>query len=178
MTSLCYSTCAAGRLGCLGNGFQLKTSALEAVPRQHIVGAWNYSEISRRGHWKRGICIKWSKIDLRQICDNFAHPSCDVRNEMQDILLKSSAQFATNLHNAPLAKAPLSEFPNYPPGTNCYTRLCCSRLSLQQLDALTLTLHIVVPRDWNSLHIHLLISKAYEIDHTYTYTSLFQSKKE
>ena len=33
------------------------------------------SEIQRRGHWKRGICIKLSKSfsNLRQLCDNFAY---------------------------------------------------------------------------------------------------------
>ena len=67
------------------------------------------SEISRRGHWKRGICRKSSEIDFR-ICDNFAQPSCDVRNEIAIILPKFGAQFATNLRNTPLANAPFSGF--------------------------------------------------------------------
>ena len=46
----------------------------------------------------------------RQICDNFAHPSSDVRNEIPAILCKFGAQFATNLRNAPLANAPFSGF--------------------------------------------------------------------
>ena len=65
------------------------------------------SDIWRRGHWKRGICIKLSEIDF-QICDNFAHPSSDVRNEVPTILRNFGAQFATDLRNAPVANAPFS----------------------------------------------------------------------
>ena len=48
--------------------------------------------------------------NMRQICDDFAHPSSDLRNEMHAIVRKFGAQSTTNLHNAPLANAPFSEF--------------------------------------------------------------------
>ena len=47
----------------------------------------------RRGHRKRDICTKLSEINF-QICDNFAHLSSDVRNEVPAILRKFGAQFA------------------------------------------------------------------------------------
>ena len=61
------------------------------------------SEISRKGHRKRGICLSNS----RQICDNLAHPPSDARNEIPATLRSFGAQFATNLRNAPFANAPL-----------------------------------------------------------------------
>ena len=56
--------------------------------------------------------MKLSEIDFQicDICDNFAHPSSDVRNEIPAILRKFGAQCATNLHNAPLANPPSRDF--------------------------------------------------------------------
>ena len=63
------------------------------------------SEIRRRGHWKGGICINCPKL-IFLICDNFAHPSSHVQNEIPAILRGFGARFATNLPNGPLANAP------------------------------------------------------------------------
>ena len=73
------------------------------------------SQISRRGHWKRGFWIKLSKIDF-QICYNFVQSSCNVRPETP-ILCKFRAQFATNLRNTPLTNAPFSGFLRQAPTT-------------------------------------------------------------
>ena len=48
--------------------------------------------------------------NFRQICDNFAHPSSGVWNEICATLRKLGAQFATNLRNAPFMNAPFSGF--------------------------------------------------------------------
>ena len=62
------------------------------------------------GHWKRA---------LRQICDNFVHPPCDVRKELPASLCKFDAKFATTLHNPDARrKRPLlgtSDFMGFPP---------------------------------------------------------------
>ena len=58
------------------------------------------------GHRKRGICIKTSENCIL-VCDNFAHLSSDVPNEIPAILRKFGAQFAPNLRNSPLPKTPL-----------------------------------------------------------------------
>ena len=70
------------------------------------------SEISRRGHWKRGICIKLSEIDF-QVCDKFVTilrtlPLMYETNA--DDFAQFGALFATNLRNALLANAPFSGF--------------------------------------------------------------------
>ena len=67
--------------------------------------------IWRRGHWKRGICIKLSEIDLhsRQVCNHLVHPSSHAHNEIPAILRDFGAQFATHLRNAPLANVPFSK---------------------------------------------------------------------
>ena len=65
-----------------------------------------FSEISGRGRWKRGICINLSEFDFG-ICDNFAHPSCDVRNEIPSMLRKFGAQFAANIVQRPPYERPL-----------------------------------------------------------------------
>ena len=88
------------------------------------------SEIRRMGHWKRGIYIKLSEFisNLRQICNNFAHPSFDVQNKIHAILCRIGAQFATNLRNARplLGDAPFSEFQSCPiylkPFALCFQR--------------------------------------------------------
>ena len=57
-----------------------------------------------KGALKKGYLHKI--VRMRQICDNFAHPSSEIQNEIQVILRKFGAQFATNLRNAPFANAP------------------------------------------------------------------------
>ena len=49
-----------------------------------------------------GICTKLSEIDF-QICDDFAHPSCDALHEMPATLRKTCA---TNLHNTHPSRPP------------------------------------------------------------------------
>ena len=70
------------------------------------------SEISRRGHWKRGICIKLSEIDF-QIRDKFATmlrtlPLMHETKYWQ--FCANLAQFATNLRNAPSRTPPSRDF--------------------------------------------------------------------
>ena len=56
------------------------------------------SEISRRGHWKRGIWF----CNSRQICINFAHPSSGVRRESCVNLARNLRQIcATILSRTP-----------------------------------------------------------------------------
>ena len=67
----------------------------------------------KKGALEKGYLHKlvWNRhSNLRQICDNFAHPACGVQNEIPVILHKFGAQFATNLRNAPFANAPFSGF--------------------------------------------------------------------
>ena len=68
---------------------------------------------SRRGHWKRGICIKLSEMDF-PIRDKFTTILRTLplmyETKYPAILRKFGAQFATNLRNAPLANAPFSGF--------------------------------------------------------------------
>ena len=68
---------------------------------------------STKGTLEKGYLQKMVPNQLsnsRHICDNFAHPSSDVRNEIPAILRKFGVQFATNLRNAPFANAPFSGF--------------------------------------------------------------------
>ena len=68
----------------------------------------------RRGHWKRGICTELS--ENYQIATNLRHSraaSSDLRNEVHAILRRFGTQFATDLHNDPLANAPFSKLLHY-----------------------------------------------------------------
>ena len=64
------------------------------------------SETRRRGHWKRGNCIKLSEIDF-QIRDNFAHPSSDVQNEIPAILAQIWRAICDKFAQRPLTERPL-----------------------------------------------------------------------
>ena len=71
------------------------------------------SDVSRGGHWKRGICRKLSELYFRICAINLrqSHPSCVARNEIPAILRKFGVQFATNLRNAPFTNAPFTNAP-------------------------------------------------------------------
>ena len=57
--------------------------------------------------------------NVRQICDNYAHPSYDVRNEIRSIFRKLSGQFAAHLRQPPPSRTPPSwDF------RNCVTAWC------------------------------------------------------
>ena len=58
-------------------------------------------EISRRGHWKRGICIKLSEIDF-QIRDKFATILRTLPLMYKTKCRQFCANLARNLRNAPL----------------------------------------------------------------------------
>ena len=67
----------------------------------------------RKGALEKGYLHKMIRNCLsnsRPSCNNFAHPSSDVRNEIPAISLKFGAQFATSLRNAPFTNAPFSGF--------------------------------------------------------------------
>ena len=57
-----------------------------------------------------GICVKLSEHNESQICDKFATilRTLPLMYEAKCQLRKFGAQFATNLHNAPLVNAPFS----------------------------------------------------------------------
>ena len=64
------------------------------------------SEISRREHWKISLMFLHKIVrnrlsNVRQMCDSFAHPSYDVRNEIRAIFRKLSGQFAAHLRQQP-----------------------------------------------------------------------------
>ena len=73
------------------------------------------SEIRRRGRWKRGICIKLSEIDF-QICDNFAHPSSDVRNKSPANFAQIWRTICDKFAQRPLRERPLLGFSDKCPG--------------------------------------------------------------
>ena len=50
------------------------------------------SKFWRRGRWKRGICIKLFEF-FATICDNVAHPSSEVRDEIPAIFRQFGAHF-------------------------------------------------------------------------------------
>ena len=60
----------------------------------------------RRGHRKRGVCIKLAEFDFR-ICDNFAHPSCDARNKNTSNLRKCGRNLHQICATPPLPTPPL-----------------------------------------------------------------------
>ena len=71
------------------------------------------SEVSRRGRWKRGICIKLSEIDF-SMCDKRATIFLRTLRVMYETKYQTfcaiGAQFATSLRNAPSRTPPSRYF--------------------------------------------------------------------
>ena len=71
------------------------------------------SRVAISRHWKRGICIKFSEIDLK-FATKFAtilHPSSDVRNEVPAILPQIWLAICDKFTQRPPCERPLSHSP-------------------------------------------------------------------
>ena len=75
----------------------------------------------KRGDWKRSMYIKCVGVwlsNLRQFCDNFAHPPCDVRTSSKH--QQFCANLACSLRNPPWRK-PLLETSEFTESEKCFS---------------------------------------------------------